>query len=242
MWQGKRVSVVIPAYNEGTTIRQIAAAFARAPGVDEVVVVDNNSTDQTAAEAGKTTARVVREERQGYGAACRRGLREATGDLIVLTEADGTYRADDLIKLLAYADRFELVKGTRTHRLMLARDAFPLALRLFIVVGNFALAKLMQLLFWGPPLTDADCTMRLITRGALAKIQPYFSVDRGHFLAEMTVLAMIKRIQMIEIPLHFSQRLGGTSSSGGFVGLLKIGFAMVGVMLRYRVRSWSKNF
>jgi hypothetical protein len=61
-----------------------------------------------------TRARVVRETAQGYGHALRRGLREATGDLVIMAEPDGTFVGRDVMKLLAYADDFEMVCGTRT--------------------------------------------------------------------------------------------------------------------------------
>src|SRR5204862_7578235 len=84
--------------------------------IDEVIVVDNNSRDRTAAEASATRARVVRETAQGYGHALRRGLREATGDLVIMAEPDGTFVGRDVLKLLAYAEDFEMVCGTRTTR------------------------------------------------------------------------------------------------------------------------------
>src|SRR5690349_11482654 len=114
MWQGKRVAVVFPAYNEE---RGIAAAiedfFAAGNGaVDEVVAVDNNSRDGTAALIKASRARYVLETRQGYGSALRRGMAEARAagaDVIVLAEPDGTFAGKDVAKLLAFADDFDLV-------------------------------------------------------------------------------------------------------------------------------------
>ncbi|MCS7054567.1 MAG: glycosyltransferase [Thermoflexales bacterium] len=81
MYQGRRVSVVFPAYNEESYIRQAVEDFWIPGVVDEVVVVNNNSRDRTAEEAAKTPARVVLETKQGYGYALQRGMREASGDL-----------------------------------------------------------------------------------------------------------------------------------------------------------------
>src|SRR3954453_19642591 len=98
---GKTVSVVFPAYNEEQNIRPAIDDFLIRDVVDEIVVVDNNSRDRTAAEAAATPARVITETRQGYGFALRRGLAEASGDIIILAEPDGTFIGRDVLKLLA---------------------------------------------------------------------------------------------------------------------------------------------
>src|SRR5687768_1490712 len=107
MYGSLTVSVVLPAYNEEPNIRQAVEDFFATGVVDEIIVVDNNSRDRTIDEARLTRARVVQESRQGYGHALRRGLREATGDLVVLSEPDGTFVARDILKLLAYSEDFE---------------------------------------------------------------------------------------------------------------------------------------
>jgi glycosyltransferase involved in cell wall biosynthesis len=238
MWLGKKVSVVIPAYNEEETIRYIVEEFFKQPWVDEVVVVNNNSSDNTEAEIRKTRAKLVLEKERGYGSALRRGLKEASGDLIVLCEADGNFYPKDIIKLLAYADDFDFVKGTRTRRELFQEGVMPPFMALFIIWGNIAVAKMQQFLFRGPSLTDAGCTMRLIKKEALKKIQPYFSVTAGHFLAEMTNLAMIKKIKTIEVPVNFAKRLGGYSKSGNFWGVFKIGMAMIFLTIKHRFLAW----
>ena len=117
MWDdGKTVSVVFPAYNEAANIARAVRDFQAVPAVDEVLVVDNNSKDGTGELARAAGARVILETKQGYGNALQRGLREATGDYIILAEPDGTFVADDVVKLLAYAHELDMVMGTRTTR------------------------------------------------------------------------------------------------------------------------------
>ena len=151
MYGTRTVSVVFPAYNEGGNIRRAVEDFFLDGVVDEVVVVDNNSRDATAAEASATRARVVAETRQGYGHALRRGLREATGDLIILAEPDGTFVGRDVLKLLAYSDDFDMVCGTRTTRELIWEQA---NMGWFLRVGNWTVAKLIQVLYDGPSLSD----------------------------------------------------------------------------------------
>ena len=103
MWNGKDVSVVLMTYAERDSIRRVIDRFFATGLVDEVLVIDNNAQPGTAEEVRKTRARLVHEPRQGYGHATRRGLLEATGDLIVLAEPDGTFLPEDILKLLVYS-------------------------------------------------------------------------------------------------------------------------------------------
>src|SRR4051794_26570787 len=108
MFEGKRVSVVIPTYNEEKSIRAVIDGFFATGFVTEVVAVDNNARGATADEIRKTRARhVVENEHQGYGHAIMRGLREAEGDLVVVAEADGTFEPKDIEKLLVYSSDFD---------------------------------------------------------------------------------------------------------------------------------------
>src|SRR5262245_32269440 len=107
MWKGKRVSIVFPAFNEQDGIADAVRSFTAVDAVDEIIVVDNNSHDRTAMLAADAGARVASEPKQGYGNALQRGMREAKGDLIVLSEPDGTFTGSDVLKLLAYSDDAE---------------------------------------------------------------------------------------------------------------------------------------
>jgi len=190
--------------------------------------------DATAAEAGRTTARLVHETKQGYGHALQRGLREATGDLIVLAEPDGTFVGRDILKLLAYADDFEMVCGTRTTRELIWDQA---NMGWFLRVGNWAVAKLLQVLHDGPSLTDCGCTMRLIHRSALARFQDRLTVGGSHFLPEMVVLALHSRVRLIEVPVNYRGRVGESKITGTLKGTLRTGFRMVALVLKYRLTA-----
>src|SRR6059058_5609445 len=125
MWGGSRVSVILPAFNEEANVGEAVADFERCDYVDEIVVVDNNSTDGTAARVAATSARLVRETRQGLGWALRRGLEEATGDYLILAEPDGTFLARDTLKLLAYADDAGAPLGRGKHGVVPAPREHP---------------------------------------------------------------------------------------------------------------------
>jgi glycosyltransferase involved in cell wall biosynthesis len=233
MWQGSRVSVILPAFNEEANVAEAVADFERCEYVDEIVVVDNNSTDGTAARVASTTARLVRETRQGLGWALRRGLEEASGDYLILAEPDGTFLARDALKLLAYAEDFNVVLGTRTTRELLWSEA---NMGWFLRLGNILVAKLLEILFGGPSLSDCGCTLRLIDRAALTKIKPYLSVGGSHFLVDMTICALAQRLSVIEIPVNYRGRVGVSKITGTLRGTFVTGGRMLALIVGRRLR------
>jgi glycosyltransferase involved in cell wall biosynthesis len=232
MYLGHRVSVVFPAYNEAAGIGQAVADFGSIDAVDEVLVIDNNSHDGTAQRAEQAGARVVREQHQGYGNALRRGLAEAQGEYVVLAEPDGTFMGKDVLKLLAYADDFDLVLGTRTTRELIWHGAnMGWQLRW----GNWIVAKLLQVLFDGPSLSDCGCTLRLIRRSAADRLLPRLTVGGAHFLPEMVCLALLERLRLVEVPVNYRDRVGESKITGSMATALSVGARMIALILRYRL-------
>lgn len=235
MWHGQRVSVVFPTYNERESIYDAICEFQACEYVDEIVVVDNNAATGTAHEVRRTTARLVHEPQQGYGHAIRRGFKEATGDLIIVAEPDGTFRGNDVPKLLSYSDEFEVVYGSRTHRQFIWHGA---NMGLFLRWGNYVVAKMMEFLFNSNHLSDVGCTMRLIRRHALAQIEPDFRVGGSFFGPEMMLLSLIAGQAMVQIPVHYTKRVGTSSVTGDPAKAFKLGLRMIALILEYRLRSW----
>ncbi len=238
MHGSKTVSVVLPAYNEAGYIRPAVDDFFVPDIVDEVIVVDNNSRDATAAEARQTRARVVQESRQGYGYALQRGIHEATGDIVILAEPDGTFIGRDILKLLAYADDFDMVCGTRTTRELVWDQA---NMGWFLRMGNWTVAKMIQFLYGGPSLSDCGCTLRLTHRAALDQIRGDLTVGGSHFLPEMVILALKRRLKVIEVPVNYRGRVGESKITGNLKGTLKTGFNMIGIIIKYRFSAGSRS-
>lgn len=237
MHQGKTVSVVLPTYQERDSIKNAVEEFLSTGVVDEVIVVDNNAEPGTAAEVAKTSARLVREARQGYGWALRRGIEEARGDLIVLSEPDGTFHGRDIGKLLAYSEDFDVVFGTRTSRDHIMRGAnMGWALKM----GNVLWARLVQFLFNTSHLTDVGCTMRLLHRDALERIKPRFTVGGSAFGLEMMLLAIQSGARYTEIPVKYRKRVGKSAVTGSFPRTVALASRMLILILEYRfLRPWT---
>jgi glycosyltransferase involved in cell wall biosynthesis len=240
MWYGRRVAVIFPAYNEEDNVAQAIQDFLAVGGggiVDEVIAVDNNSRDRTAERIRGTAATYVLETRQGYGNALQRGLAEAASrgaDLIVMAEPDGTFAGKDVLKLLAFSDEFDLVLGTRTTKELIWQEA---NMGRFLRWGNWAVAKLLQVLHDGPSLSDCGCTLRLVKTEAYRVFAPNLTVGRSHFLPEMVCLALAAGLRMVEVPVNYRGRVGESKITGSFSTTLRVGTRMIALIFQY----WAKR-
>lgn len=236
MYKNKKVSVVIPTYNESGSIKKVIDDFFDTNVVDEVIVVDNNSIGNTKEEVLKTKATLISEKKQGYGFALMRGLLEAKGDLIVMCEADGTFESNDINKFLLYSDNFPVVFGTRTSRAAIWSGAFmPFPVRF----ANWLWAKFVEVLYNGPVLTDVGCTYKLITREVLDRIKPIFRLSSGDgkFSPELMIWILEKGFVPIEIPVIYKQRVGKSGYTGSIWGAAKLGIKMLPLIIKYRFKK-----
>jgi glycosyltransferase involved in cell wall biosynthesis len=242
-WRGSRISVLLPTYNERDSIRAAILDFAGTDVVDEILVINNNAAPGTSEEVdaahaqvrNDTLVREIREPRQGYGFAIRRGLQEANGDYIVVSEPDGTFLGRDTFKLLAYVDDFDVVYGSRTARTFIWRGA---NMGVWLRWGNWSVAKLMEFLFNSTNLTDVGCTMRLIRRDALARIEGQFTVGGSAFGPEMMLLSFLAGLRVIQVPVNYLPRVGVSSVTGDASKAVRLGISMIGLVFRYRIRAW----
>jgi glycosyltransferase involved in cell wall biosynthesis len=234
MWDGKRVSLILPTFNEKDSIRQAIEEFQASGVIDEIVVVNNNAAEGTSAEVAKTCAREIYEPRQGYGAAIRRGFREVDGDFVIVAEPDGTFCGRDVRKLLAYAEDFDVVYGSRTVKELIWEGA---NMGLFLKWGNYAVAKLMELLFNTTSLTDVGCTVRCVRRETLRQLEPLFTVNGSFFGPEMMVLSILRKHRIIQVPVNYTRRVGMSSVTGNRWVAFRLGLRMIALILGYRLRS-----
>ena len=234
MWKGKKVSVILPTYNEKDSIRQVVDDFYATGYVDEVIVVNNNAAKGTKEEVEKTKAIQIFEEKQGYGYAIQRGFIESTGDLFVISEPDGTFFAKDIVKLLSYSEDFDAVFGTRTTSIMIWEGA---NMRHLLRVGNILVAKLIEFLFNTTQLTDVGCTYKLITREVYEKTKGKFTIGGSHFGPELMLLIIINSFRFIEVPVNYCKRVGKSSVTGSKIIAFFLGLRMINLIIRYRIAS-----
>jgi hypothetical protein len=213
-----RVAVIIPAHNEESSLPLVLDAIP-AGLVEEIVVVDNASTDRTADAARSRSVTVVREPRRGYGAACLRGLehlRAMRPDVVVFLDADYSDHPEEMPRLLGPIDRdgVDLVIGSR----VLGRRE-PGALLPQARLGNWLATRLMRL-FYDGRFTDLG-PFRAVRFEALLALG---MADRDFgWTAEMQVKALKKGLRVLEVPVSYRRRVGRSKITGTLSGTLKAG-------------------
>jgi len=174
---------------------------------------------------------------QGYGAAIRRGFAEAKGDLIVVCEPDDTFIAGDLMKFLAYSEDVDIVYGSRTVKPFIWEHA---NMGLLLKWGNWAVAKMLEVLFNTNYLSDVGCTYRLIRKPALLKLLPTFQVKSNFFGPEMMVRGYRMRLRCLQIPVNYKERVGKSSVTGDIRKAFVLGVQMIILIIamRFGMESW----
>lgn len=199
MYHDKRISLVMPCLNEEKGLREIFRDLPRI--VDEVIVVDNGSTDNTAGVAHSFGATVVVEKRRGYGIAYKAGLRLASGDVIVTMDGDGTYPRNFIPVLLdvMFEEGFDFISCDRTGH----KDKPSNWLRLF---GNDVL-NLFILVFFLFRIRDSQSGMWVFKRELLPRMN--LTSDTMAFSEEIKVEAFtMKGVRAKELPIYYKERHG----------------------------------
>ncbi|MGL5819943.1 MAG: glycosyltransferase family 2 protein [Phycicoccus sp.] len=232
----QRLAVVLPTYNEKDSIADCIRRFESLEAVDDVIVVNNNAAAGTSDEVATTGAREVVETTQGYGAAIKRGLREAIdsgADLVAVCEPDGTFEPEDLRKLLAFLPECDLVVGSRTVSTFIWKGA---NMGWFLRWGNWAVAKLIEVLYNTSYLSDVGCTFRVMTRAQAEAILARSTLDGSAYGLEMLLISVITRARMVQVPVNYRERVGVSSVTGEFGKTVALGLEMIGLVLRMRLR------
>jgi glycosyltransferase involved in cell wall biosynthesis len=240
MYRGQRISVVLPTYNEKDSIRKVIGDFEELGIVDEILVINNNAAAGTSEEVRPTSAREIHEPVQGYGAAIQRGFAESTGDLVVVCEPDDTFLARDLHKFLAYAEDVDIVYGSRTVKTFIWERA---NMGFLLKWGNWAVAKLMEVLFNTNYLSDVGCTYRMIRRTALLGMLGTFEVRSNFFGPEMMVRGYRMRFRCLQIPVNYKDRVGQSSVTGDFRKAAVLGLQMIVLIIamRFGLERWLRR-
>jgi glycosyltransferase involved in cell wall biosynthesis len=233
------VTVVLTAYNDEHSVREAVADFRSHPLVKRVVVVSNNSSDNTLGAAIEAGAIAYNETVQGYGACVHRalceGIRFEDTELTVLCEGDMTFRAYDIDKFLAYISHADIVCGTRIVEQLRAKDT---QLSTFIFYGNLFVAKLLEIKHLGnATFTDVGTTYKLCRNAALRSLLPKLdNTINLEFNPYFLDLALENGLKAIECPITFHKRVG--QSKGGNVNnkvALKLGLRMMrGIVLGWK--------
>ena len=231
MFLGQTVGLVLPTYNEKDSIRAVIEQFHELGVVDDILVINNNAAEGTSEEVAGTAAREIHEPVQGYGAAILRGLREMNTDLIAVCEPDATFAPVDLFKLLEFSRDFDVVYGSRTMNDLIWDGA---NMGWFLRFGNWAVAKLMEMLYDTASLSDVGCTYRIMDREAKECVLERCTVQGNFFGPEMMIATIKGKLRIVQIPLNYKERTGESSVTGDRLKAVKLGVRMIALIFEKR--------
>jgi len=227
------IKVIIPAYNEEDSIGKVICEIPDI--VDEVIVVNNCSTDNTEAVAKKAGATVLTESRKGYGYACLKGMnylenQDIKPEIVVFLDGDYSDYPNELIKLVApiIENDIDFVIGARVKHLREANSMTPQQ-----VFGNWLATTLMKLMF-GAKFTDLG-PFRAIKYHKLLELE---MVDKTYgWTVEMQLKSLKRNFTYIEVPVKYKQRIGTSKVSGTIKGTIFAGFKILGWIFKYTFKK-----
>lgn len=229
-----RISVVIPAFNEETSIGLVLGDLPWSE-LQEVIVVDNASTDRTAEAAEKGGARVIHEPRRGYGQACLTGIAGTDNpDLVVFLDGDYSDHPEELPDVVRpiLEGEADLVIGARV-----AEKREPGAMLPQALFGNWLATTLIQLI-WGFRYSDLG-PFRAITAEGLRRID---MEDRNFgWTVEMQVKALREGLRVTEIPVSYRKRVGVSKITGTIRGTLSAGYKILWTIARYALSGKKRR-
>ena len=226
----QNIKVIIPAYNEQHSISKVIGDIP-ASWVQEVVVVNNNSSDHTAQHAREAGATVVQEPRRGYGFACLRGIdyvrqQAEPPDIIVFMDADYSDHPEELPQVVApiMEDKADMVIGSRAlGNRERGSMTFPQ------VFGNWLATRLLRWLY-GAHFTDLG-PFRAIRYASLIHLD---MKDQTYgWTVEMQLKAARHGLRCTEVPVSYRQRIGVSKVSGTVKGTLMAGYKIIWTIIKY---------
>ncbi len=228
-----KIAVVIPALNEAPSIRRVLGALP-STALTRTIVVDNGSTDDTAAIAEECGAQVVHEPRRGYGQACLSGIAALEADIDVVVFLDADYADDparlpEIVAPIVSGDA-DLVIGSRV-----LGEAERGALAPQARFGNWLATTLIRLC-WGATFTDLG-PFRAITRDALERLHMR---DRNYgWTVEMQIKAAMLSLRATEVPVPYRRRIGRSKITGTVRGTFLAGAKILGTIWYYW--NWGRG-
>ncbi|TXD48031.1 glycosyltransferase family 2 protein [Polaribacter sp. IC073] len=223
------IKVIIPAYNEQDSIANVINDLPKI--VTEVIVISNNSTDNTLMNAQHAGATVLKENRKGYGYACLKGMdyiskQTIKPDIIVFLDGDYSDYPEQLTALInpIINDHLDFVVGARVKELRAAGSMTPQQ-----VFGNWLATFLMKLLF-NAKFTDLG-PFRAIKYDQLLALN---MEDKTYgWTVEMQLKALKQKLTYTEIPMKYRNRIGVSKVSGTVKGSLFAGVKILGWIFKY---------
>jgi len=234
MYNNKKVSLVFPVYNEEENIKIAINEFDSLKIFDEIISVDNNSSDKTARFIKETNSIYITETKQGYGAAIRKGINSSNGDLIVICEPDGSFDYKDTIKLLNLSDNYDCVFGTRTSKEFIEKGA---KMYFLLRLGNIIVARFLSFLFPHNKFTDVGCTFKVLSKKSYKLIENKLTVSGSELQPEIMINLVLQKLSIVETPVTYKERKGKSKITKNFFATAFLALKMINLIIFLRIKS-----
>jgi hypothetical protein len=237
-WRGNRISVLLPNCTERDSIRTAAADFSAIELVDEIVVINSYTVNETPDEIcaavppllSGTKLRQIYEPHEQYGQAVKRGLRDSSGDFIFIADCGGTFVGRDMFKLLAYVDDADVVYGSRTaSSFVWANEGIGGWARWW----TWAIAKLVEFLFNTSHLTDVGSTLWLLRRDVFIRLERDFTANSKSFGLETMLLSLTHGLRVIQVPVNCFPSVHTCRFAGDARDSFRLGLGMIKLVFSY---------
>jgi GTP:adenosylcobinamide-phosphate guanylyltransferase len=207
-----KIDVVIPAYKEEANISYVVRDFKKV--CRDIIVACKKSDDKTEELINQNNGKLISGDFLGYGHAIKEGIKNSDADIIVLSEADGTFRSSDVKKFVTLLSESDLVIGTRTNPSYIQYGASMGFLKRFF---NVIYGKIITLLWLdrSVSLTDVGCTLRAFWRHDYLEIENNLKSHNAAFAPEHTIEFIQHGFRVIEIPVNYYPRTLGVSKISG---------------------------
>jgi dolichol-phosphate hexosyltransferase len=219
MYKNKVISIIIPCYNEEKAIRDVLTQIPSY--IDEVLVIDNNSSDRTAVTARECGAIVISENRKGYGYACKRGIVAARGDIIAAMDGDGTYAFIEIKKMIdtLIDNNLDFVSGNRLAFLEKRN------MKAMNYIGNLALSFFVRVIF-SCRIVDSQSGTWVFRKNILGNFN---LVSNGMSLSEEIKIEAVKApsVKFSEISIKYKNRIGNSKLNIWKDGLTNLLFLFI---------------
>lgn len=227
------IKVIIPAYNEEDSIAKVINDIPKI--VNEIIVVNNNSSDKTAENAQKAGATVLTEKNRGYGYACLKGLEYIANkpqkpNIIVFLDGDYSDYPEELTKIIApiIENNIDFVVGARVKNL---REAGSMTVPQ--IFGNWLATKLMRLLYRST-FTDLG-PFRAIKYNTLVSLN---MIDKTYgWTVEMQLKVLKQKFTYKEVPVNYRNRIGVSKVSGTIKGSIFAGTKIISWIFKYSIKK-----
>ncbi|MFP4400366.1 MAG: glycosyltransferase family 2 protein [Candidatus Woesearchaeota archaeon] len=231
MWNKDKVTVVLATKNNANTIKYVIEDLYLTGYVDDIIVIDTHSEDNTIKEVSYTKARLLSAD--SIKESINLGIERAQGNIVIFMDPEGRYEAQEIQKLLAYADSYDLVFASRTQDIGFRNDMAHFSHAAPII----AMSEKVSRMFGCPLITDIDSGVFLINRNYYLRKRFFLEYEDEFFFTEMLLRAIKNNSRFVQVPLEWRGDFRNEDKYSSMIGRMKFRMEINRIMQDKQARS-----